>query len=1064
MAITDNTTTYGLGKQISKYALPGLVELLKRTQGGIAATTGEYFSEGQKKVQEAFKSKDYPTAIKKLSEVPQIQTLLPGQLGPTMKKMFKSTTPEQRAKIAEGIIKGKEWSEVTEPLSKLPLPKASYTVPERKYNLATNISKAPPLITKGTLDASVSPILNAGRAVANLSGMAKPGKVNIDPAKTIQSGVTLGADMLTHPITLGTGMYSGIMKAIPPLARRKMLNLLYDTAKGTTGKVGKGIASLPGIRKMVKGAGKTPEDVEAYFRQGFGQTKELQKGVQKLKTDRARFSTITEDTVNKWSVLPADKRLAIGRALETGKFEKLSKTEKIIASDMRRIVNVAGKKSVEAGLLKPEIFNKNKDTYTRRLYEYFENPEFVAANPQLRLNEIAKIPTTGSKSLKVGTKLFKERGKKFKATLDDVVDKKTAEKLKNAGINTPQALVNAESKDIATVLAKSKKGKLSSIEKILPKAERLQAKSAQQIAKKQKEYANWRIGRGELGPEFAGYKVGVGSTRTYEAAGKSLMFKKLAANPKVARETIEDIAEQPLKHVSYGNHHNLQIAKADGKEWLKMPSNKDFGALSDKWVSRWDGKEILDMHKHRSLPGVIYDSLLSKIKAGKVILSPAAQVRNTASNVILMSYSGVPVKEALKYTGESIKSVINKDKWYKLYIKNGGAGTTFSGTEIFKPGSPFATMSPGMTKLKRVMEPLKKGAQAPGKVYQGVEETFKVATMRYWMEKKNYTAAKAVKKAEEALFDYSKLSPFVKDLRRWAIPFISFTSKALPATGKAIIERPQRVLPILAFKDIWNDMMRKKLNIHDRDYNEFQKKYGNWALITGGNNKKFDRLHLDYIVPGLTDMTGEGSSGILGESSVIPQSLQPSQFGFTQAAELGFNKSLYFNTPIVQSGAGSYLDKKGRARVKALMDAGASRIEAEKMVLKGSKGGQQLAYLARALGPANPLMPGSYQADKIKSAMTGRAVNWSGDTMTPETAMLSTAGIKTSPTDVGRLRKWSKNKFDRKVNDLKSEIRQLKKQAKNNRITKKEYKMRALEVMLRLKDLYAQRRNPNASK
>lgn len=1060
----DDLTTYGVGKQLSKYALPGLAEVLKRTQGGIAATTGEYFSQGEKAFKKALQSKSAGEALKKLSEVPQFRTLIPGQLGPAIKKMFASTTPEQRSEITKRIIKGKEWSEVTEPIGKLPLPKAKYTVPERKANIATSLTKMPEWLQKATLNPSASPILSAGRAAAKLSGLTKPGKeVSIDPAKALQTGATFGADFATHPINLATGGATGLLKVLPAATKRKLLNELYGAVSGAPGKVGKAIGSLPGIRKIVKSAGKTPEDIEAYFKYGFGQTKKFQKEMQNLKTGRARFSTLTEKAVNKWNKLPSDRRLAVGEALQTGKFTNLSKAERIVASDMRRIVNTAGIKSVAAGLLNPKTFEKNKDTYSRRLYEYFENPEFVAANPQLRLKEIMKIPTTGGKAMKIGKKLFDERGKAFKPTLNDITGKKTVEKLQKAGLNTPQKIIEADVKNIAKGIATAKQNKLGALEKILPKAEKLKSDAAKQIAKKNKEYADWRVTRGEMGPEFAGYKVGVGSTRTYEAAGKSLMFQKLAKDPKVVREVIDDVSEQPLKHVTYGNFKELQIAKADGKEWLKMPKNEEFGAVADKWISRWDGKEILDIHSNKSLAGKLWDSAISKIKTGKVVFSPAAQVRNMPSNVILMAYSGVPVKDSMKYIMESAGSVAKKDKWYKMYIKNGGAGTTFSGTEIFKPGSPFQMMSPGLSKLKRAIDPAKKALEVPGKVYQGVEETFKIATMRYWMEKKGYTAVKAVKKAEEALFDYSKLSPFVKTLRRYAIPFISFTSKALPATGKAILERPGSVLPILAFKDVWNDMMRKKLGISDRDYNLFAKKYGNWSLIVGGDKNKFNRLSLDYIVPGLTDLSGEGSRGVLGESSWIPQSLQPSQFIFTQGAEAAFNKNLYFDTPIVQPGASGYFDKEARGRVKALMDAGASRIQAEKAVLSGSKFGQRMGYLSRSLGPANPAWPGSYQFDKIKSAMTGRAVNWSGDTMTPETALLSTIGIKTSPTDVPKLRKWDKKKFDKAINQLKYEKRILGRLRKNNRLSEKEYKYRLLDVNMKIKDMY-NRRKKNAKK
>ena len=319
--------------------------------------------------------------------------------------------------------------------------------------------------------------------------------------------------------------------------------------------------------------------------------------------------------------------------------------------------------------------------------------------------------------------------------------------------------------------------------------------------------------------------------------------------------------------------------------------------------------------------------------------------------------------------------------------------------------------------------------------------------MRYWSEVKGLPHKQAFAKAQEALFDYAALNPFLKHVRRWYLPFVAFTAKALPFTAKTAAKHPERLAPYLALKDVWNDYMVRTLNLSETDFNIFKEKYGEWSVIVGGDNKKFDRLDLAYIIPGLADLTGEHSQGLLdvvtkeftGKKSGIPQSMQPSQF-WLPFLEVAFNKSQFWGKEI--AGPGSPTLRDAWPEFKLLLNQGTPVAQAIKSTFGESSMAKKIAYLVRALGPANPLFPGSYQHQKIASAVTGKPLTWSGDVMTPGRAAASIAGIKVTPTETRTLR-------GRVAYELKKALAEQDKklwQIKRNEIIKSDPKLRAAMI------------------
>jgi hypothetical protein len=985
-----------------------LYQALQGVSASTAAAVDEYLKASRKKFSKELEGELTPKKVMKaLLTDTTLRSMVPGQAGEAIRPILPKT-PLEGLDVAERIVKGTEWKTPFKQLIEAP-EKVSATIPNVNPRLLNALAMA---------------TQKASTAVSPL----KPGQeVSFGP-KQIGQAAAFSGEFATHPLNvIGAGL-TKVAGKIPP----KYWEKFFEASRGVVGKTAGAVSRLPLFTKMLEKAGKTPEDVESFFRYRFKRNPKLVKILEKYDTDNFRFGDINQRVMARWSSLAEASRNNIGKALESNAIDKLPLAERIVASDMRKVVNFAGRKAVDAKLIPKEVFERNKGTYLRRMYEYFNNPEYVTQHPELGLEKFVGQVFMPGQSLKIGRKFFEERGKDFALKMSEVANQKTVRKLIDAGITSPKALVRQDAPKLAKILKKSE-----------AKANALLEKTRSKLGQKLAEYERFRVRYGELGPESAGFRAGLGSKITFEEAGKAQAFSELAKDAEIVSPNVERLSKAlPEARLRYGNHTNLPLVRDGGKEWIKMPESKNFGDLSGKWMSRWDAKEILQMNDNRGKFIKMYDAVISSIKAGKVVWSSAAQGRNLVSNIMLMTYSGIPATKAMEYAAKGFGSVATKDKWYKQYVKLGGKGKTYGETEMFKAGTPLLAQ----TKLQKGMEKIKGAMSVPGKMYSGVEETYKIGAMRYWVETQGKSMEEAFKLSQEALFDYKALPPFLKDVvRRWAIPFVAFPAKALPFTAKTALRNPHRLTGIVSVKDMWNGYMKEKLGIEDRDWRLIEKKHGKWAIIVGGNKKNPEIMDSSYTVPGIPDFMSEGSRGLLGESKVIPQAIQPSQF-WLPMIEAGMNKSSYFGNEIRKPGSFSMFDKTTWNTFKKLIDKGYTPLQAAKATLGNTGAAQTMAYLWRAYAPANVLVPGTYQSSQL-TAFLKDLPDYSGTKPTFGSILKSSAGFKTKSLDVQDIRKYDQLEFEKMISSLRKQKRNLNKSKKMSK-TEKEAAIEAIQEQI----------------
>lgn len=264
--------------------------------------------------------------------------------------------------------------------------------------------------------------------------------------------------------------------------------------------------------------------------------------------------------------------------------------------------------------------------------------------------------------------------------------------------------------------------------------------------------------------------------------------------------------------------------------------------------------------------------LVGAWKYGKVILNPGTWGRNIMSNFLLAdAIAGLPIYRVDIYA-EALKDLATKSGlWDEARNATTLLENTFTQHELgpvmnalLQAKSPAQGFRAASTRLLGVAQRTA-GGLAQG--YQFVEQWGKMAVYRY-ARSQGKTIEEAAKLAEKALFDYGDVPRWVDMLRSGrlgpvTVPFLTFSSKAIPAVTEAALKNPARVtrwaktmagVESLAGKPGENAQQRAVLP----DY--VQK--GQWVRLPI-KDANGDNLWLDmtYILP-MNDLNE--ASGILG--------------------------------------------------------------------------------------------------------------------------------------------------------------------------------------------------------
>jgi len=244
---------------------------------------------------------------------------------------------------------------------------------------------------------------------------------------------------------------------------------------------------------------------------------------------------------------------------------------------------------------------------------------------------------------------------------------------------------------------------------------------------------------------------------------------------------------QAVERAKFFGQVNKQFGSKTAQVGFKqLPKTAALGELSGKHVPESIFDDIQEIFKAKTYGQEIAGKIVRGFKFGKVIMNPATHARNMMSNMMLNNFAGIPLAKIPIYMARALTDMKKGGKFAKEIEEHGFQAGTFWGAEIKE-----LLIHSGDPAIKRIP---KKIMNALGDLYQKEELVGK--RMQYiFQRERGLDPVQAWAKAEETLFNYAQVTPFIRKLREsiFGMPFITFTYKATPFVAKTLIQNPARI-------------------------------------------------------------------------------------------------------------------------------------------------------------------------------------------------------------------------------------------------------------------------------
>lgn len=488
--------------------------------------------------------------------------------------------------------------------------------------------------------------------------------------------------------------------------------------------------------------------------------------------------------------------------------------------------------------------------------------------------------------------------------------------------------------------------------------------------------------------------------------------------------------------------HKAEFYKAlsENPEWTKaktrgveipanyahVPNEKKFGALAGKYVRDdiWSDLKDVEEMNHWFVKG--WDKYLGFWKTIHTVWNPSTQMRNLHANVIL-AFLGDVMPMGPTYLRTAIQ-MIKKGNYWKEAKDWGLYRNSFVKAELHRLRDDLDEIRNPMT-LKTW---IKKAVDLPGRLYQGNEHFFKTAVFIKARRSFDMGVDAAARKAEQHMFDYGDIPDWVKHAKRWALPFFTFTYKAVPLAAEMAIKKPWKMGAIVAAMYGMEEFSRRSLGQSEEESEKERSLMPEWRKskllgVAGpylhvkipwpdryGDTQTWD---LSYTLP-FGDLGEQWGQSGLPLGKILPQN----PFMVTVGAWL-LNRHPF-------TGKDIHTPELDRAFAE-----GASRYWSKHLLLAW----QQLTH---------PLAPGGTNFNKLKTgfqnSFMGKDVrDWADRPVSFQNAVLSTLmGVKLSSTNMKKMREFEGRTREGIGRAASREMYLLRWEYKKNKIDKDEYERR----------------------
>jgi hypothetical protein len=523
--------------------------------------------------------------------------------------------------------------------------------------------------------------------------------------------------------------------------------------------------------------------------------------------------------------------------------------------EARKVITKTGQEMVDSGLLDPDIFQRNIDTYLHRSYTKHANKTGNTSDYK------------AAKRLKLIGDELKRRGKK----LDKVISKKAYEasfKPTNKTFGRYDDYTTVL--DVETVVSKNRYNKLT---------ERLDRKKVirdkdYQLNKTVDDIRQWEVIADEGDQLLLRHKNKVELRRDYTAKERADLGEiedaafavaetgRLMTNDLAVYKLYNNIAKEKKFSLDIEEFNNAIDNKLiNPEDWTEVPTDKlsgvpvaKFGTLAGKYVPTEIYDDLTKIQMSKEAGGAVLNNYLAinrVWKKSKTAWNPVVHVNNTVSNMILYDLAGAKYRFMHRGFKELAKGIEGDEsaRLYKLAKANGVFDSDLLSRELTDQTKDV--MDSALKNLSDELNPEIIGAQkysletfnklsakgydmTLGKLdnfYQLEDQAFR---MGLFMDRlaKGMKVQEAAADAKKWFIDYDINAPFINFMRRFPTPFISYTYRALPLLAEAAVKRPWKYAKWAGLAYGLNEVGKGKVPFaeyfsDDPDFGRFQEEIGN---------------------------------------------------------------------------------------------------------------------------------------------------------------------------------------------------------------------------------------------
>lgn len=734
------------------------------------------------------------------------------------------------------------------------------------------------------------------------------------------------------------------------------------------------------------------------------------------------------------------------QAMLTGEDIGTAEMEKL-AEPIRKAIDDLGQQAVELGLISNESYERNRGAYLHRVYQKHETQKDRLVRWAEALGGSARKRIIGNELKGRGIFLDVAKARLVRDSREWAQgyrgDPQVGDKLRVLDEFSPQTEALDSGK-------KEKAIRRVYLPADMPVPERYTGPAW-------KDQGVWEI-RGKKGDKFTVWRdytkpereaMGEILDARYTVAKTYLLMANDLANGRFFQKVAAN-EQWSQTNVSEGEWRNSSD-KDNGEAWVKVPDTtipgtggkKRYAGLAGRFVRSEIWRDINELERMQN-PGW-WRKILTQWKLNKTARNPVVHMNNIMSNIVLADMVDVAASDIVR----GVQAYASGDEMFQDALKHGAFGADMISQEIrenhLKPvldeivadgqgENSWVDRASIIGKLATIWDKVAWADQKMRDAYQAEDEIFRMALFikRRRMGDDAFTAAQM---AREQFLDYDIRAPWINLARNTALPFISYTYRAVPLIATAMAERPHKLAKYATLAFIANALAYALDDEGDEEKERAAMRPEEQGYTWLGTPRMIRLPYRDangmpvfidirrWIPAGDIFDTNQGSSAV-----PIPAWLQ---FGgpMMLAGEFLLNKQGFTGEPITNE----------------LTDTTAEKLW--KVADWGFKSWM----------PSAPWIPGSWYWQKIADAAAG-ATDYSGNPYSLPQAILSSTGIKVKPLDVESGLAFRAFEGRQEVRDLRAQARRLGRQKERGLISESAYERDLSIIVLKLERI-AERMN-----